>query len=288
MYADLHTHTNASDGEHSPEELIQLAVRRGVTVLAVTDHDTTASLDRAVEAATRAGVDLIPGVELSVDVLLHEIHILGYFIDWQSDDLQEMLSKFREERTGRAEKMVRKLNALGASLSFERVKEIAGDAAIGRPHVAQALVEIEFVQTPQEAFDKYIGHRRPAYVDRLKFSPEAAIQVIRRANGIPVLAHPAGVLDFVPRLKRAGLLGLEVWYAEYDSLLQQKLHSIAAQYDLIATGGSDFHGASQKVHGSALGQAAVPLTAVAQLKRMKRSLVERRLHTLARGPEWKL
>lgn len=267
---DLHTHTNASDGEHSPEELVELARARGLAVLALTDHDTTASLDRAAAAVRQAGdLEFIPGVELSCDVPGNEIHVLGYFIEWHAPELQAMLERFREGRIGRAEKMAHKLAELGAPVSFARVQEIAGDASIGRPHVAQALVEAGHVKTINEAFDLYLGRNAPAYFERYRLEPEDAVRLILQARGIPVLAHPENVLDYVPALVKAGLQGLEVWYAQYEAALQSRLNDAAKQYGLIATGGSDFHGLHKMGHMSGLGESNVPRETVTKLKKKK-------------------
>ncbi|MGB8644266.1 MAG: PHP domain-containing protein [Anaerolineae bacterium] len=265
---DLHTHTNASDGEHTPEELIALARARGLDVIALTDHDTTAGVERALAAAAGAGdIELIPGVELSTDVPGYEIHVLGYFVDWRDPDFQVMLNKFRDGRIGRAEKIVAKLIDLGAPVSFERVKELAGDANIGRPHIARVLLEAGHVTTIQEAFDKYLANDKPAYVEHYSLPPAEAVKLIRSAGGTPVYAHPRGATQFVPELVKAGLLGLECYYAQYDEREQQELVAVAKQYGLIATGGSDFHGLHKMGHMNKLGEAHVPPEVVEQLER---------------------
>ncbi len=271
--ADLHTHTNASDGEHSPEELVALARDRGLDVLALTDHDTTAGVGRALAAAREAGdLELIPGVELSTDVPGYEIHILGYFVDWQNPEFLDMLDQFREGRIGRAEKMVAKLNEMGVPVSFERVREIAGDGAIGRPHVARAMLEAGHVSTVQEAFDRYLANDKPAYVPHFSLPPPEAVRFLRRTKAIPVLAHPRGITQFIPELLSAGLLGLECYYAEYDERQQRELIGLAKQYGLIATGGSDFHGLHKMGHMSALGMVNVPPEAVERLFKTKEKL----------------
>ncbi len=270
---DLHTHTNASDGEHSPEELIALARERGVGILALTDHDTIAGIDRALAAASQAGdIELIPGVELSTDVPGYEIHILGYFVNWRAPEFLKMVDEFREGRVGRAEKIVSKLAALGVPVSFARVQEIAGDGAIGRPHVARALLETGQVGSIQEAFDKYLANDKPAYVEHYSLPPTEAVAFIRRTGGVPVFAHPRGATQFIPDLLKAGLMGLECYYAEYDARSQQELRELARTYGLIATGGSDFHGLHKMGHMNALGQVKVPPEAVEQLKRAKETL----------------
>lgn len=263
---DLHTHSTASDGEHTPAELVRLAIERDLTALALTDHDSVAGLDAALEAARGTSLQVIPGVELSCDVPQAEVHVLGYFIDWHAPHFQSMLVKFRDGRYGRAEKMVKKLAALDAPISFDRVKELAGDASIGRPHVAQALLEAGHITTLVEAFDKYIGRNGPAYVERFRLTPEDAVMLILQAGGVPVLAHPREVTHFVEPLVKAGLIGLEVYYGLYDDTTISELARLAKQYGLLATGGSDFHGLNKMAHMSGLGQVNVPPGVVEKLR----------------------
>ncbi len=264
---DLHTHSNASDGELTPAELVRLALERGLTTIALTDHDSVAGIDAAQHAARGTALEIIPGVELSADVPQGEVHVLGYFVDWRAADFEAMLEKFREGRYGRAEKMARKLTALGAPVSFERIKEIAGDASIGRPHVAQALLEAGHVATVTEAFDKYIGRNGPAYVERFRLTPEDAVALILRAGGVPVLAHPREVTGWVFPLVKAGLLGLEVHYGMYDDATRAELARLARQSGLIATGGSDFHGLDKMAHMCGLGETNVSPEVVDKLRK---------------------
>lgn len=274
MRIDLHTHSTASDGELTPDALVQLALARGLTTIALTDHDSVAGLDAALNAARGTSLTVIPGVELSADVEKSEVHVLGYFIDWRNAHFLAMLEKFRDGRYGRAEKMTRKLTALGAPISFERVKEIAGDAALGRPHVAQALLEAGHIMTIAEAFDKYIGRNGPAYVERFKLTPEDAVALILEAGGVPVLAHPREVTYWVQPLVKAGLLGLEVFYGVYDDATIAELARLARQYDLIATGGSDFHGLNKMAHMCALGEVNVPPNVADKLRARAEALKE--------------
>jgi predicted metal-dependent phosphoesterase TrpH len=262
---DLHAHSTASDGELSPADLVRYAHERGLAALALTDHDTVDGLDAAIDAARGTSLQIVPGVELSCDVPQTEVHILGYFIDWHAPDFEAMLVKFRDGRYGRAEKMAKKLTALGAPISFERVKQIAGDASIGRPHVAQALVEAGHVATVSEAFDRYIGRTGPAYVERFRLTPEDAVALILRAGGVPVLAHPRDVTYYIEPLVKAGLIGLEAQYGMYDDSTRADLVRWAKRYDLIVTGGSDFHGLNQMAYLSNLGQVDVPFQVVEQL-----------------------
>ncbi len=266
---DLHTHTTASDGTLEPEELVALAVERGLTTIAICDHDTTDGILRALESAAKTNLTVIPSVEISTDIPQAEVHILGYMIDFTGHDLQHALSDMRDSRVDRAQRMVQKLNGLGMPIRWERVLEIAGSGAIGRPHIAQALVEKGYVNSPAEAFQLYIGRTGPAYAERHKMTPEQAVELIIRAEGIPVLAHPitaAGPtklmgeqlkLDsLLPRLEKAGLAGLEVYYPNYSQAVIQYLLKLAERNHLVPTGGSDFHGWG--VLPTDLGQVLVP------------------------------
>jgi predicted metal-dependent phosphoesterase TrpH len=273
MRVDLHAHTNASDGEHSPEELVAIARERGVGVLGIADHDTVAGLERAMVAAAQPGdIEIIPGAELSTDWEKREIHVLAYMLDHRDPAVNALVDKFREGRLGRAQKILAKLDALGVQIELGQVAAIAGDAAIGRPHIARAMVESGQVATVQEAFDKYLASAKPAYVEYESATPFQAVEMIRRVGGVPVLAHPREVARIIPDLVKVGLVGIEVYYAEYDEDSRRELSEIARQYGLIKTGGSDFHGLNRMGHMSALGEANVPIEVVAKLKAAKKKL----------------
>ena len=273
---DLHCHTTASDGRHSPTELVQMAAEMGLRAIAVCDHDSTEGLDEALAAGRASGVEVIPSVELSCDVAEGELHMLGYYVDYSDGAFQAELSRLREGRVGRAQAMVRKLNALGYAITFDRVQELAGDGAIGRPHIAQALIEARLVQNKGEAFERLIGRGGPAYVERAKLSPADGCRLIRRAGGLPVFAHPFIALasgralepmpveSSLPALVEAGLAGLEVYYSNYTPSLIERLLRLSRQYGLLVTGGSDFHG--EGVAGAPLGGVYVPPKCLAALK----------------------
>jgi 3',5'-nucleoside bisphosphate phosphatase len=243
---DFHIHSIYSDGRLEPPALADMAHRHGVRVMALTDHDTTAGLDAMAETLRRyPEIRLIPGVELSTDIPGSEIHILGYFVDATDADFQRELARFREGRLGRGQEMVRKLRALGLEVTWERVQEIAGEASVGRPHVAQALLEKGYIATIAEAFDRYIGRDGPAYAERDKMTPAQAVQLIRRAGGLAFFAHPGYTADmeqFLPSLKAAGLTGMEVYYRSYTPETVESLRQAAERYDLVPLGGSDYHG----------------------------------------------
>lgn len=264
---DLHVHSTASDGKFKPAEIIARAAGLGLKYIALTDHDSIEGITPAI-AAVKAFPDLtfIPGVEISTDLPDGEAHILGYFIDYTDPDFKKELEKFRDSRTGRGRRMVEKLNGLGKKIEWARVQEIAGDGAIGRPHVAQAMLEKGYVKTFEEAFDKYIGHGGPAYVEREKMTPEEAVKLILRAKGIPVLAHPFTVKDpaaMVKNLKTVGLMGIEAYYKDNTPAATQNSLKLAKRYGLIATGGTDYHGIND--NEVMLGGTAVPLEAATKL-----------------------
>jgi predicted metal-dependent phosphoesterase TrpH len=243
--ADLHLHTTASDGRLAPKEIVSLAVKVGLDIIAITDHDTVNGIAPAL-AAEQAfpSLTVIPGVEINTDVPHGEVHILGYFIDYTDRKLAGILQKLRDSRRERARRMIAKLNGLGMKIEWQRVLELAQGGSVCRPHVAQALFEEGYVGSEKEAFDKYIGHDGPAYVERYKLLPVEAVKLVIDAQGLPVLAHPADIADlnkFVPKLKAAGLIGIEACYRDYSSNTISGLLKIAKQHDLIPTGGTDYH-----------------------------------------------
>ncbi|HTK09457.1 MAG TPA: PHP domain-containing protein [Ktedonobacteraceae bacterium] len=268
-FVDLHTHSTASDGIYAPDKLLQLASQAGLRVLALTDHDTTGGILEAAQAAKALDIDFIPGIEINTDVNGGEVHVLGYFVDYTQPAFQNILQILRNARERRGQRMVEILNEEGIHISWERVREIA-QGAVGRPHVARALLEGGYVQSIAEAFDKYIGKGCPAYVPRYKLSPLHAVQLIVSANGLPVIAHPitvpglAELQHWLPELCQAGLVGLETYYGPYTPEEEQTLQALADQYQLIATGGTDFHGPD--IHPTPLGGREVPYTAVTRLK----------------------
>jgi len=267
---DLHIHSTASDGEYTPIQLVQMALERGLSVISITDHDTTAGVDEALRAAKGTGLEVIPGIELSVDIPHREVHLLGYYIDHHSPILQERLSLLRHSREERAEGILEKLAVLGLTLRWERVVELAGEGSIGRPHIAQAMVEQGHVATPKEAFDLYIGREGPAYVERYKMGPLDVVHLIDEAKGLAVLAHPIEVVDLLPLLVEGGLVGLEVYYGNYSPEEMDSLASLARKYDLIPTGGSDFHGPSVMATVE-IGDVQVPWESVRWLKELARA-----------------
>ncbi len=243
---DLHLHTNASDGRLTPSELVRLAADKGLRQISVSDHDTTEGLEEAFQAAGQLpDLRVIPGIELSTDVPGDEVHVLGYFVQYQDDEFQQTLERFRRGRVDRAREMVERLAALGVRLDWERVQEIAGDGSVGRPHIALAMVERGYCKEPKDAFPEYLGRNGLAYVERAKLTPQEAIEMLLKVGGVPVLAHPAYLSELdnrLPELTAAGLMGMEVYYSNFSPDTIKGLQDLAARYDLIPTGGSDYHG----------------------------------------------
>jgi predicted metal-dependent phosphoesterase TrpH len=244
--ADLHTHSTFSDGLLTPTQLIDLAYRRGVRIMALTDHDTTEGLPEALTAAaSRPDLTLIPGIEMSTDVPGSEVHILGHFIDWRDEDFQRQLVNLRESRLGRARRMVEKLAEMGKPVPWERVQSFAGEGAVGRPHIARALVEAGHVAAVNEAFDLYLSRNGPAYVERERLTPAEVVETLTAVGGLPTLAHPRELdhlEDLLAQLKAVGLVGMEAYYQDYSPDDVERLRALAESFDLIPLGGSDFHG----------------------------------------------
>ncbi len=261
---DLHLHSTASDGQCSPSELVAMALERNLLAIAITDHDTTAGIDEALEAASGTGLEVIPGVEISCDVPQEEVHLLGYYLDHHHPALQEKLRVMRDARLQRAKGILARLATLGFPLPWEMVAELAGGESIGRPHVAQAMVKMGYVSSNDEAF-LYIGRSGPAYVERYKISPPDAVSLIKEAQGLPVLAHPLRITHFLPSLIERGLVGMEVYYNGYSPEDIRGLADLAHKFDLIPTGGSDFHG-SDMLDTVEMAGVRVPLESVERLQ----------------------
>jgi predicted metal-dependent phosphoesterase TrpH len=236
--------------------------------LSLTDHDTVAGLTEAKAEGERLGVTIIPGVELSAERNGKEAHILGYFIDDQHPDLLRDLAEFAALRPIRIGRMVEKLQSLGIKIELERVREIAGPGTIGRPHVARALVELGYADEVKDAFDKLIAPGRPGFVPRQKITAEQAVTTIARGGGLPVLAHPystKAVEESIKEFVKFGLVGLEVYYGEYSLEERDALRKIADNWNLIPTGGSDWHGPGART-GRELGGPFVPIETVERLQ----------------------
>lgn len=257
---DLHTHTTASDGQDTPAELVNFAVQQGVSVLGVTDHDTIDAISELKTHADKAGITLIPGVELSTTVDRAEVHVLGYFVDIHDPGFIEALNALSRNRVDRIARIIEKVKSLGYDIDGDAILAQAEFGSIGRPHVARALMDIGAVKDVSEAFDRFLKAGRPGYVPRDPFMPEDAVRLLVSNGAIPVLAHPFSTRDIegtVKRLVPEGLKGLETYYAEYSPAEHQQIRAIADAWELIPTGGSDYHGVGFR-EGRVLGSAPVP------------------------------
>jgi len=265
---DLHIHSTASDGRLAPADIIKEAAGRGLTYIALTDHDTVDGIAPA-QAAAQAFPQLkvIPGVEISTDIPQGEVHVLGYFIDYTDPELKSTLDRFRNSRLRRARGMVAKLENLGIHIDWQRVQEIAGASSIGRPHIAQAMLEKGYISSFKQAFTEYLSRDGPAYVEREKMTPAEAVELIVKARGLAVLAHPLTAGDpevLTTELKAAGLVGIEAHYDGYSAEEINRLVGLARRHNLIATGGSDYHGLEPATE-TAIGGANVPIESAEQL-----------------------
>ena len=269
---DLHTHSLRSDGVHEPTELVRIAAERGVTTLAMSDHDTLAGVAEALEAGERHGVRTIASTELNTESEWGDVHVLGYFLDPHDDALEERLRWLRENRGRRIELMVENLERLGFPVLIDRVREIAQGGALGRPHLAQALFEAGHVASYDAAFDTLISKDAPGYVARVGLTPLEAVELVRTHGGVPSLAHPFtvnGLEALLPQLVAAGLAGMECYYGSHDVSFTVACLRLARQYGLVPTGGSDFHGRGE--HGRLPGGVFVPEECVAALEARKRT-----------------
>ncbi|KGP76919.1 histidinol phosphatase [Desulfosporosinus sp. Tol-M] len=264
--ADLHCHTTASDGLLSPAELVQLAAQVGLKGIGITDHDTIQGWQEAEEAGANYHIQILKGIELNTNWDGKEVHILGYELDSSSDYLTDKLRDLRNAREERILKILGRFKDLGIKIAFDEVQQFAQGESIGRPHIAQALIERGYVRDVKEGFDRYIGIGAPAYIPSYKLTPEEGIHLIREAQGVAVLAHP-GVLrleEGIPDWVKAGLQGIEVRHSQHSPDDEKKYLQIAQEYRLLTTGGSDFHGEACKP-GVNLGGWGVSLDVLRQI-----------------------
>ncbi len=264
--ADLHIHTLASDGADSVVQVLEAARREGLAAVSITDHDSVDSVAEAVALGPGYGIEVVPGIEISVDLGETEMHLLGYFIDYRDRELLARLSYLRDIRSRRAARMLEILAGMGIPLDLEALLPGQITGSVGRLHIALALVRAGHVRSPGEAFARYIGNDGPAYVAKLKLEVPEAMEMILRAGGVPVLAHPGqfGRDEMIPALIDRGLAGLEVYYPSHSRFQVNHFLELARHYGLSATGGSDSHGLNkEKVH---IGAAAAPYPVVAELR----------------------
>jgi len=276
---DLHSHSTVSDGTFPPEEVVRMAAKAGLSAIALTDHDNIGGVNTAIEAGISEGIMVIPGVEISAEFDRGTLHILGYFFNPSDKILREKLTTLQKARAERNPKIAKKLQDLGIDITYEEVQEIAGSTQVGRPHFAQILIRKGIVKDFNEAFERLLGNGKAAYVDKFRYSPEEAFEMIQSAGGVAVLAHPFTLNisdnDLVTMIRKwvgLGLSGIEVFYPDHTEETITHYTHIANTFSLIKTGGSDFHGNNKE--GSVLGdcgpRGCPTLDVVEQLRRAVR------------------
>ena len=270
--ADLHIHTTASDGRLTPQEVIVSAIGAGLHAIAITDHDTLAGYLEVSQTA-QAEITIIPGIEFSTDLPQNEVHILGYYLDPSHDELQEILTRIISDRIDRTRKIISILDELGYNISFDRVKEIAGRAqAIGRPHIAAALIEKQYFTNVSQVFNSLLAKNGPAYIPHFKLSPQEAIAIIHKAGGLAILAHPGLVNEdaLIQDMIRLGVDGIEAIHPAHSEQQVQIYTEWADKESLLVTGGSDFHSIPGR-YPERLGEYYIPYYLVENLQKRRSS-----------------
>jgi len=242
-FADLHIHSIYSDGSFTPYEIVQICKRSNLKAIAITDHDTVSGVEEAM-FYSKNGFEVIPAVEMSSNIGDLDVHILGYYVDYKDPSLLSYLDEFKRHRAERVKKIISKLSSDGVKLEFEQIKMVAKDCSLGRPHIAEVLVENSYVKSITEAFHKYLGYGLPYYVPKKNIHPREVIKIIKEYNGVPVIAHPGTINSesVIYQLIIDGALGIEVWHPEHTPRWRQGLYEIALKNGLLMTGGSDCHG----------------------------------------------
>ncbi|MBW7474180.1 PHP domain-containing protein [Paenibacillus oenotherae] len=276
--ADLHTHTTASDGMQRPADNIRLAKEAGLAAIAITDHDTVDGIAEAMEAGERLGIIVVPGVEISTSANGGDVHILGYYTDWQNEAWRKQLGSLLDVRDRRNEMIVERLSAMGITITLDEVTEEArkqgkDGGSVGRPHIASLLLAKGYVASMQEAFDVYLGSEGSAYVNPPRLHPFEAVDWIRDAGGTSVIAHPGlyGDDGLVEEIIRYGANGIEVYHSDHSPEDEARYLQLAKKYNLTITGGSDYHGERQgEVFHGAIGHRTVDVSVLDQLNRRGR------------------
>ncbi len=266
-FADLHVHTFHSDSTFTPEQVIDVAHKKGLSAIAITDHDSVDGVDPSIGFAAKYGIEVIAGVELTAEEEDLEIHLLGYFIDWKSEWFEKKLEKIRQARLERIYEMVEKLKKVGVDIDPKKVLALSGPGAVGRLHLATVLYNEGIISSISEAFRKYIGQKAPCYVKKYKLTPKEAIEMILKLGGVPVLAHPRilGRDDLIPNFIKDGLRGIEVYHIEHSPAIVSRYEDFAISRNLLMTGGSDCHGLGKRE--VLLGKVKIPYSLVEDLKK---------------------
>jgi len=264
---DLHAHTTASDGSLSPTGLVEAALDAGLAAIAVTDHDTSDGVPEALEAGASSGIRVVAGIEISCVLEGGALHILGYEIDPAEPRFADGVEKLKRAREERNPKIIRNLREMGIPITMEQVEGRAGGGMVGRPHIAKTLLDLGTVEILQEAFDSFLASDSPAYEHKFRYEPEVAFELIKGAGGIPVMAHPyqtrrggEDLRRLVAELKDQGLEGIEVLYSHHTGEQVTFYSKLAREFDLVPTGGTDFHGSTKSdiALGSGTGDLQVP------------------------------
>lgn len=274
-FVDLHVHSTASDGTLSPQELVKTAVKCGLSAFALTDHDTVSGVDRAINAARNSNLEVIPGIEISTNYKDKEIHIIGIYINHHDEEFIKGIGSEIDRRSRRNNVLIDKFNEYGFPVSIGELTSMFPDSVITRAHFAAFMVKKGYVEDNKEAFDKYLGDGMPLYVPRERKSPREAIELIRNAGGVPILAHPllyhltlGELRTLCKELKEYGLIGIETMYSTYKGFDEQNIRALAKEMNLLESGGSDFHGAN-KPHirlGSGMGNLRINYSYLEKLR----------------------
>ncbi|OEG69904.1 hypothetical protein ATZ36_07160 [Candidatus Endomicrobiellum trichonymphae] len=280
LYVDMHIHTNCSDGTFTPQEAVKYASKVKLAAISITDHDCVDGINEAQEIASKTVLEVVPGIELSSEVIFDsqksEMHILGYYIDYKSEKLKKALAVFKKARYERAVEMLEKLKKSGAELKDPSFLKKIEDKIIGRLHFAKALVEEKLVGSVNEAFQRYLSKDKPAYVSKYSISAHDAIKLILNAGGIPVMAHPYYIHyndeNMFKSFIKDGLMGIEAWHIKHSENTVKKFLNLAEKFNLIATGGSDCHGPYKK-ELPVMGRMRVSYSVVENLKRTKEKMI---------------
>jgi len=268
---DLHIHTNLSDGTFSPEKAVEYSKAKGLAAIAITDHDTCKGITPAIMAAKDLDIEIIPGIELSAEMDDRDLHILGYFIDWQNEEFSKKLEHIIRIRKERAKEILKRLKRVNVNISDEELFKLADFGCVGRLHIAKLLFKKGYVSSISGAFKEYIGDNSPCYVKKFKLSPKEAVDIIKGVGGIAVLAHPKTINakdrpleDIIALLVKDGIQGIEVYHSDHTKNDEKKFADIAERHDLVMTGGSDCHGFGKKQ--ILIGKIKIPYELVKKLR----------------------
>ncbi len=272
---DLHIHTAFSDGTFTPQEAVQLAKKRGLVAVSITDHDSVEGIEEAQKVGRKINLEVVPGVEMGSDVGQDEIHILGYYLDWKQKEFLLRLKFFQKTRMERNERLLDRLQQLGMPITLDELTQLAPKEVIGKLHFARWMLAKKYINSIGEAFEKWLNSGKPAHIERPKISPFEIISLIRAAEGIPVFAHPflSKRDDLIPEMIDVGLMGIEVYHPVHSPAIVEKYKKIASKFNLLITGGSDCHGEAKGK--SSIGTLNIPLSCLEDLKKARVKMAQK-------------